>query len=115
MALHITTGEVDGIAVLWLEGRIVLGEETILLREKVKSLIAAGNKKLVLNMYNITLIDSSGLGALVAVHTTAKLGGASVRLCDLGAKFNELLHITRLLTIFEVSSTEAEAIRSLSK
>ena len=115
MALHITTGEVDGIAVLWLEGRIVLGEETIVLREKVKSLIAAGNKKLVLNMNNITLIDSSGLGALVAVHTTAKLGGASVRLCDLGAKLNELLHITRLLTIFEVSSTEAEAIRSLSK
>ena len=115
MALHITTGEVDGIAVLWLEGRIVLGEETIVLREKVKSLIAAGNKKLVLNMNNITLIDSSGLGALVAVHTTAKLGGASVRLCDLGAKFNELLHITRLITIFEVSSTEAEAIRSLSK
>jgi len=115
VALHITTGEVDGIAVLWLEGRIVLGEETIVLREKVKSLIAAGNKKLVLNMNNITLIDSSGLGALVAVHTTAKLGGASVRLCDLGAKFNELLHITRLITIFEVSSTEAEAIRSLSK
>jgi len=106
---------VNGIAVLWLEGRIVLGEETILLRETVRSLIAAGNKKLVLNMNNVTLIDSSGLGALVAVHTTAKSGGASMRLCDLGAKFNELLQITRLLTIFEVSNTEADAIRSFSK
>jgi anti-sigma B factor antagonist len=115
VALHITTGEVDGIAVLWLEGRIVLGEETIVFREKVKGLIAAGNKKLVLNMNNVTLIDSSGLGALVAAYSTAKSGGASLRLCNLGAKFNELLHITRLLTIFEVSNTEADAIRSFSK
>ena len=115
MALNITTGEVDGITVLWLEGRIVLGEETSILREKVKSVIADGNKKLILNMGNITFIDSSGLGALVAAHSTAKSHGASLRLCDLGTKFNELLQITRLLTIFEVSSTEADAIRSFSK
>ena len=115
MALHITTGEVDGIAVLWLEGRIVLGEETIVLRETVKSLIAAGNKKLILNMNNVTLIDSSGLGALVAAYSTAKSGGASLRLCNLGTKFNELLQITKLLTIFEVCSTEAGAVRSFSK
>lgn len=115
MALHITTGEVDEIAVVWLEGRIVLGEETSVLREKVKSLIAAGNKKLILNMSNVTLIDSSGLGALVAAHSTAKSGGASLRLCNLGTKFNELLQITKLLTIFEVCSTEADAVRSFSK
>ena len=115
MALHITTGEVDGIAVLWLEGRIVLGEETIVLREKVKSLIDAGNKKLILNMNNVTLIDSCGLGMLVAAHTSAKSRGASMRLCDLGTKFHELLQITKLLTIFEVSNTEADAIRSFSK
>jgi anti-sigma B factor antagonist len=115
VALYITTGEVDGIIVLWLEGRIVLGEETLLLRETMKSLIAAGNKKLILNMNNVTLIDSTGLGTLVAVHSTARSVGASVRLCDLGARFNELLQITRLLTIFDVSITEADAIRSFSK
>jgi anti-sigma B factor antagonist len=115
VALRITTGDVDGIAVLWLEGRIVLGEETSALRQEVKILIASGKKKLILNMSNVTLIDSSGLGALVAAYSAAKSGGASLRLCNLGSKFNELLHITKLLTIFEVSSTEAEAIETFSK
>jgi anti-sigma B factor antagonist len=115
MALRITTGDVDGIAVLWLEGRIVLGEETSALREKVKSLIGSGKKKLILNMSNVTLIDSSGLGALVAAYSAAKSAGASLRLCNLGSKFSELLHITKLLTIFEVSNTEADAIESFSK
>jgi anti-sigma B factor antagonist len=110
VALKITTGEVHGIAVVWLEGRIVLGEETSALREKVKSLLAKGNKKVVLNMNNVTLIDSSGLGSLVAAYSAAKSGGASLRLCNLGSKFNELLQITRLVTIFDVSGTEDEAV-----
>jgi anti-sigma B factor antagonist len=110
VALKITTGEVHGIAVVWLEGRIVLGEETSALREKVKSLLAKGNKKVVLNMRNVTLIDSSGLGALVAAYSAAKSDGASLRLCNLGSKFNELLQITRLVTIFDISGTEEEAV-----
>ena len=62
---------------LWwrLEGRIVLGEESNALREKVKSLLASGQKKIVLNMDNVTYIDSSGLGALVAAHTSAQVAG----------------------------------------
>ena len=115
VALMLTSGEVDGVAVVWLDGRVVLGEETGALRDKVKSLIAEGQKKLVLNMNNVTLIDSAGLGALVAAYSTTKSGGASLRLCHLGTKFNELLQLTRLITIFEVYNTQADAINSFSK
>jgi anti-sigma B factor antagonist len=115
MALLITRGEVDGLTVLWLDGRIVLGEETGALRETVKDLIAHGQKKLILNMNNVTLIDSAGLGALVAAYSSSRSGGASLRICQLGTKFNELLQITRLTTLFEIYDTQADAIDSFSK
>ena len=115
MALKITDHEMDGVAVLTLEGRIVLGEETVALREKVKGLLAAGKKQLVLDLKNVTFIDSSGLGALVAVHSSARSGGASLRLCNLGSRSNELLQITKLYTVFEVSDTEADALRAMAK
>ena len=115
MALIITSGEVNGVEVVWLDGRIVLGEETGALRETVKNLIAQGHKKLILNMNNVTLIDSAGLGALVAAYSSTKSGGASLRLCHLGTKFQELLQITKLMTLFDVYNTQADAIRSYSK
>jgi anti-sigma B factor antagonist len=111
----ITSGEVDGLTVVWLDGRIVLGEETGALRETVRNLIANGNKKLILNMHNVTLIDSAGLGALVAAYSSSRSGGASLRLCHLGTKFYELMQITRLLTLFEIYDTQADAIASFSK
>ncbi len=115
MALKMTNREVDGVYMVALDGRIVLGEESNALREKVKSLVAEGKKKVVLNMNNITFIDSAGLGTLVAAHHSAKNQGASLRLCHLGAKFQEVLQITKLLTIFDVYNTEAEAVASFSK
>jgi anti-sigma B factor antagonist len=115
MPLKITNREVDGVTVLALDGRIVLGEETSTLREKVKSLLGQGKKNIVLNLNNVTLIDSSGLGALVAAYSSAKSGGASLRLSNLGTRFNELLQITKLYTVFEVSETETDALRALSK
>ena len=115
MALKIANREVDGVAILALDGRIVLGEETIALREKVKSLLGQGKKKLILDLKNVTGIDSSGLGALVAVHSSAKSDGATLRLCNLSSRTDELLQMTRLLTVFEVSNSEAEAVKSFSK
>jgi anti-sigma B factor antagonist len=115
MALNITSGEVSGVAVVWLDGRIVLGEETIALREKVKGLLGEGKKKLVLNLKNVMFIDSAGLGALVAAHSSAKSNGATLRLCNLGTRANELLQLTRLVTIFEISNSEADAVNSFSK
>jgi anti-sigma B factor antagonist len=114
VALKMTTREVDDVTVVALDGRIVLGEESNALREKVKSLVAEGKKKIVLNMANISFIDSAGLGTLVAAHHSAKGQGASLRLCHLGAKFSEVLQITKLMTIFEVYNTEAEAVASFT-
>ena len=115
VALKMTNREVDGVAVVALDGRIVLGEESNALREKVKSLIAEGKKKVVLNMANITFIDSAGLGTLVAAHHSAKSQGAALKLAHLGAKFQEVLQITKLLTVFDVYNTEAEAVSSFAK
>jgi anti-sigma B factor antagonist len=115
VALKMTNREVDGVSVVALDGRIVLGEESNALREKVKSLIAEGKKKVVLNMANITFIDSAGLGTLVASHHSAKSQGAALKLAHLGSKFQEVLQITKLLTVFDVYSTEAEAVASFAK
>jgi anti-sigma B factor antagonist len=115
VALKMTNREVEGVSVVALDGRIILGEESNALREKVKSLIAEGKKKIVLNMDNITFIDSAGLGTLVAAHHSAKSQGAALRLCHLGSKFQEVLQITKLLTVFEVFKTEAEAVASFPK
>ncbi len=112
MALKITSRQVDGVAVVDLAGRIVLGEESNALREQVKAMLAAGQKKIVLNMSDVTYIDSSGLGALVAAHHSARMQGASLKLSHLGTKFQEILQVTKLLTVFEVHDTEASAIRS---
>jgi len=110
--MQMTNREVDGVFVITLEGRIVLGEESHSLREKLKSVIAEGNKKIVLNMADIKYIDSSGLGALVAAHYSAKTQTASMRLCNLGSKFYEVLQITKLLTVFDVYDSEAAAVNS---
>jgi anti-sigma B factor antagonist len=115
MALRITTREVDGVTVVLLDGQIVLGEETNALREKVKFLLAEGRSKLVLDLANVTNIDSAGLGALVSVHSTASQRGVSLRLCNLGARFKELLQVTRLITVFDVSDNETEAVRAMAK
>jgi anti-sigma B factor antagonist len=115
VALKMTNREVDGVSVVALDGRIVLGEESNALREKVKSLLAEGKKKIVLNMDNVTFIDSAGLGTLVAAHHSVKSQGASLRLCHLGSKFQEVLQITKLLTVFDVYNSEAEAVASFSK
>lgn len=115
MALRITDRTVDGVAVEALEGRIVLGEESNALREKVKSLLASGQKKIVLNMDNVTYIDSAGLGTLVASHHSAKTQGASMRLSNLGSKFQEVLQVTKLLTVFDVYDSETAAVRSFAK
>jgi anti-sigma B factor antagonist len=112
MTVKMTDREVDGVSVVELDGRIVLGEESNSFREKLRSLVAEGKKKIVLNMSEIKYIDSAGLGALVAVHISAKNQGASVRLCHLGKKFHEVMQITKLLTVFDVYDTEAAAISS---
>lgn len=112
MTVRMTNSEVNGVSVLTLDGRIVLGDESNSLRQKVKNMIADGKKKIVLNMADVKYIDSAGLGTLIAAHLSAKNQGASVRLCHLGKNFHEILQMTKLLTIFDVYDTEAAAVSS---
>jgi anti-sigma B factor antagonist len=115
VALRLTDRNVDGVDVLDIEGRIVLGEESNSFREKVKSLLAAGKKKIVLNLQNVTYIDSSGLGTLVATYHSARSQGATLKLANLGSKFKEVLQVTKLMTVFDTYDNEAAAIQSFGK
>jgi anti-sigma B factor antagonist len=112
MSLKITNSETNGTSVVTLDGRIVLGEEGNALREKLKTLIAGGKKQIVVNMKLITSVDSSGLGTLFAAHLSAKAEGASLKLCNVGCRFQEVLQTTRLATVIQVCNTEAAAVDS---
>jgi anti-sigma B factor antagonist len=115
VSLKITSREVNGVSVLELDGRIVFGEETSAVRDQVKTLLAAGKKKLVLNMEKVSFVDSTGLGMLVGVRQSAKTAGVQLRLSNVEARYSELLKMTQLWPLFDVSATEAEAVSALSK
>ena len=114
MSLNITTSEIDGIPILGLNGRIGLGKESNWFRERVKGVLGDGKKKIILNMANVEYIDSAGLGILVAAHVSAKKQGAALHLSSLGTKFHDMLQLTRLLTVFNVYDTQAEAVSSFA-
>lgn len=115
MPLEMTNRDVEGVTVVTMAGRVVFGDEASALRDKVKSLIQDGKKNLVLNINNITFIDSAGLGALVAAHNSANTHRGSLCLCHMASKFQEMLRITKMNTVFQVFETEADAIHSFSK
>ena len=115
MALRMSDRDVNGVEVLDIEGRIVLGEESNSFREKVKGLLVAGKKKIVLNLANVSYIDSAGLGTLVATFHSARSQGATLKLANLGAKFKEVLQVTKLMTVFDTYDNEAGAIQSFGK
>jgi anti-sigma B factor antagonist len=115
VALRMSDRDVNGVTVIEIDGRIVLGEESNSFREKVKSLLAAGKKKIVLNLANVSYIDSAGLGTLVATFHSARSQGATLKLANLGQKFKEVLQVTKLMTVFDTYENETEAINSFSK
>jgi anti-sigma B factor antagonist len=114
MASKITNSETNGNSIVTLDGRVVLGEEGNALCEKLKNLIAEGKKQIVVNMNRVESIDSAGLGTLCAAHLSAKAEGASLKLCDVSSKFQKVLQITKLGTLFQVCNTEAAAVESFS-
>src|ERR1700730_10966880 len=107
-----TDREMDGVTVVDIEGRIVLGEESNSFREKVKSLLAGGKKKIVLNLANVGYIDSAGLGTLVATCHSARSQGATLKMTTLGSKFKEVLQVTKLMTVFDTYDNKTAAIKS---
>jgi anti-sigma B factor antagonist len=110
-----TDRQIGGVDVLDIEGRIVLGEESNAFREKVKGLLAAGKKNIILNLAQVGYIDSAGLGTLVATFHSARSQGATLKLVSLGSKFKEVLQVTKLMTVFDTYENEAAAIASFPK
>lgn len=114
MQLKITSRTVDGILAIECSGRIVFGEESSLLRETVREAIPK-NKRIVLNLAEVSYIDSGGLGTLVALHTTAHNAGATIKLASLTKRVGDLLQVTKLLTVFDVQPTEYDALESFRR
>jgi anti-sigma B factor antagonist len=100
------------VTILDVAGKITLGDGSVVLREKVKELVAGGNKKVLLNLGNVTYIDSSGIGELVAAFTSVSNSGGALKLLHLTKRVQDLLQITKLYTVFEVHDDEAKAIAS---
>jgi len=115
MALDILEKDVKGVTVLELTGRVTLGEGSSLLRTKLKECLSQGKTRLVLDLAEVAYIDSAGLGTLVAGYTSAQNQGASLKLANLTKRFSETLHITKLVTVFDVYDTVADAVNSFDK
>jgi len=109
MTLKMETRTVDGVAIVSCAGRIVFGEEANALRDTLKKLLTS-SKQLVLNLGGVSYIDSGGLGTLVGVYSSARAGGADIKLTGLGQRLRDVLAITKLATVFEVYDTEQQAI-----
>ena len=105
---------VGGVSILDLSGKIVLGEGDIQVRERIKDLLADGQRRILLNLAEVNYIDSAGLGALISSYTTTKRDGGSLRLVNLTRRIQDLLAITKLITVFETFETESEALASFS-
>ena len=110
MSMKIATRQVDGVTVLDLSGRITLGEGSVQLRDAVKDLVAKGQKKIVLNLGDVSYMDSSGVGELVTAFTTVKNQGGELKLVNLTKKIEDLMTITKLVTVFDIHEDEAKAI-----
>jgi anti-sigma B factor antagonist len=103
---------VDGVSVLDLAGKIVLGEGDVQIKERIKDMLADGQRKILLNLGDVSYIDSAGLGALISCYTTVKREGGRMKLVNLTRRIQDLLAITKLITVFEHFDNEKTAIES---
>ena len=114
MSVKLSTRQVGDVTVMDASGRITLGEGASTFRDTVRDLAAAGHKKMLLNLNEVTYIDSSGIGELVSGFTTVTNHGGPLKLLGLNKRVRDLLQITKLYTVFEVFDDEAAAIRSFA-
>ena len=114
MSLKINVRESGDVLILDLNGRITLGEEAASLRDTLREQIDSGRKNILLNLAEVTYIDSSGLGQLVGSFATVTSRGGQLKLPNLQKRLHELMQVTKLITVFEVYATEAAALRSFA-
>ena len=114
MALQITEKDTGVITVLTISGRITLGEASHELRTRLKDLLTQGKTRVVLDLGEVGYIDSAGLGTLVAGYTSARNGGADMKLANLTKKLKDQMHITKLVTVFDVYDSVEDAVKSFA-
>jgi len=114
MSVKLNTRQVGEVTVLDLAGRITLGEGSSTLRDALKDVVAKGQKKILLNLSEVSYIDSSGIGELVSAFTTITNLGGQLKLNGLNKRVKDLLQITKLYTVFEVFDEETTAMRSFT-
>ena len=112
--MEISERKVGDIIIVDIIGKMVASEDPGRLKDKVTSLVFQGNKKIILNLGNVSYVDSSGLGEMVACHGSAVRGGGEVKLANTGKKIKDLLIMTKLLTVFDSHDNEQDAIQSFS-
>jgi anti-sigma B factor antagonist len=112
MSMQTKLRVVNDIIVIDLSGRITLGEGSVSLRNEIQEVLTKGNKHILLNLGDISYIDSSGLGELISAHTSAKNRGREVKLLNLTRKVRDLMEIVKLSTVFDIFDEEASAIAS---
>jgi anti-sigma B factor antagonist len=114
MSLKINVREAGNVLVLDLAGRITIGEESAALRDTIKEHLDSGQKNILLNLAEVTYIDSTGLGQFVGSFATVTSRGGQLKLLNLQKKLQELMQITKLITVFETYTNESAAIRSFA-
>ena len=112
MPLDVTQREMNGIYLLGLKGRLVLGQEINGLHTVIDNLLASSATRIVINLEQVNYVDSAGLGALIEIRRKTKAQGAALKLCNLGPNLRNALEIARLLPIFETCPTETVAVAS---
>ena len=112
MSMKASTRQVDGVTIVDLSGRITLGEGSVVLRDTIKDLLGKGAKHILLNLGDVSYIDSSGIGELVSAFTSVRNQGGELKLLKLTKKVHDLLQITKLYTVFDIKDDETDAIRS---
>ena len=114
MSVKLTTRQVGDVTVIDAVGRITLGDGASTFRDTIRDLAGKGQKKLLLNLAEVSYIDSSGIGEMVSGFTTVSNQGGQLKLLNLTKRVKDLLQITKLYTVFEVFEDEAAAVRSYS-
>jgi anti-sigma B factor antagonist len=114
MSVKLTTRQVGDVSVIDATGRITLGEGSSTFRETLRELTAKGDRKILLNLGDVSYIDSSGIGELVSGFTSVTNQGGQLKLLNLTKRVQDLLQITKLYTVFEVFDDEAAGVRSFS-
>jgi len=114
MSLKINVRESANVVILDLVGRITIGEEAASLRDTIKELIDGGQKNILLNLAEVSYIDSTGLGQFVGSFATVTSRGGQLKLLNLQKKLQELMQITKLITVFESFTSESAAVRSFA-